>query len=170
MDQEGVYNSNFKRVYRFFYYKDVQPPAEIEDLVHNVLLRFFQKYNCQKLDSEESSKIIFGIAKNVYKEWVRELLNNRTTELNDEIDHPCDDDTYPDEDFERKIAQFRQNVSDAINKLSPSLKEVITMRFLDGMTRKEVAEKLKVSEKHVHVYQRRGIIALQNIINIKDIP
>jgi len=169
MGQEEVYHQHFRRIYRYFYYKDVKPPVEVEDLVQDVFCRYFAKYDCTKQSTDEIRKILYGIAQNIYREWIRKILSEKTTELNDDIDYSNDDVDY-DEGYAERLNKFRQDIQEAVKQLNPTLRTVITMRYLEGCTRKEVAEKLKIKEKHVHVYQRRGLKALEKIINIENLP
>ncbi len=117
----------------------------------------------------EPTKILYGIAKNRYKEWVRALPRNQMLELN-ENEPDISLEQLIDEEFEAKLDQFREELHSAIKQLNPTLRDVMRMRYLENMTRKEVAEKLGIKEKHVHVYQRRGITALQKIIKATSIP
>ena len=70
MNEKDLFDSLFPVIYRYFYYKQVSRD-EIEDLAQDTFLRFFAKYPTSNLAEEESRKIIFGIAKNVYREWVK---------------------------------------------------------------------------------------------------
>lgn len=170
MGQQAAYEQNFKRIYRFFYYKSVRPPEEIEDITQEVFLRFFNKYDCTKMDDTEVTKILFGITKNMYKEWVRSAIAHQSFELfeNNHTDESMDE--FVDEDYEKRLDTFRHTAETAINDLNPTLKKVMRMRYWDGMSRKEIAEKLDIKEKHVHVYQRRGIAALQKVLGEDCIP
>lgn len=170
MGQEEAYNQNFRRIYRFFYYKDVKPPTDIEDSVQEVFCRYFSKYDCAKQTSEEITKILYGIAQNIYREWIRKILSEKTTELNEEIDYSDDTETNYDEEYTERLNKFRADIQAAVKRLNPTLQKVITMRFLDGMSRKDIAEKLGIKEKHVHVYQRRGLKMLEKIIKLDDLP
>ncbi len=170
MTETQIYDQNFKRIYRFLYYKSVKPPQEIEDVVQEVFLLFFAKYDCTKMSEVEAAKILFGITKNKYKEWVRASIKHQTFELfdNNHADETFED--YVDEEYEYRLDSFRHKAHSAIKLLNPTLRQVMTMRFIDGLTRHEIAEKLGIKEKHVHVYQRRGIAALQKMINEDSIP
>ncbi|MFW5720396.1 MAG: RNA polymerase sigma factor [Candidatus Dojkabacteria bacterium] len=164
MDFESLYKLHFTSVYRFFYYKSVNT-SEIEDLVHDVFMRFYTKYSQETFDEDESKKILYGYARNIYKEWVRARIKEKKTDFNDDIDYSDSFDSLPGKEFEEKLKSQRLQVQEALKLLNPKVKAVIEMRFLAGMSRKEIAEKLHMKENDVHTYQKRGVKYLDKIIN-----
>ncbi len=170
MGEQQAYEQNFKRIYRFFYYKSVRPPEEIEDITQEVFGRFFQKYDCTKINESDVTKILFGITKNVYKEWVRQAMRHQTFELfeNNRAQETLDD--FVDEEYEKRLDLFRNKAKEAIEDLNPTLRQVMQMRYFEGLSRKEISDKLNIKEKHVHVYQRRGIEALKKVLGEDCIP
>lgn len=159
MDGEQLYNSTFKLIYRYFYYRNVAE-TELEDLSQEVYLRFFKAYDSQKLDQLSSQKILYRIASNVYKEWVRTAIKSQTWELDENLDSPLSQEELADPDFEAEQERLKQLVLAGLEQLHPVTREVIRLRCIEGLTRKEVGERLQMKEKYVHIYQQRGIRAL----------
>lgn len=165
MNFEELYNTTFKNIYRFFYYKGVNPSA-IEDLTHDVFIRFYQKYNNKALDPVESKKILFGISRNLYKEWVRQSMKEKRSEFDEQFIQIEGDslDDYDENVYEHRVEKQKQQLKKAILQLNPKIRMVLEYRFFHNMSRKEIAEKLNIGEKDVHTYQKRGIKYLHKII------
>jgi len=170
---EELYKSTFESLYRFFYYKSVGK-SDVEDLVQEVFSRFYGKYFDKRLSKEESTKILYGISKNLYKEWVRKSIKENRVDFIDNIQF----DEIVDEDEEDLMSENRYKIIDeqklvvhkAMEKLSANVKLVLEYRFIHNMTRKQIAEKMGMKQKDVHTYQKRGIKYLKKIIGNDNVP
>jgi RNA polymerase sigma factor (sigma-70 family) len=164
---EEFYKNNFGRIYKLFYYKGVNPSG-IEDLVHDTFLRFYRKYNDKDLSIEESEKILFGIARNVYKEWVRKMIKLKQVDLIENYEYEISSESESEdydalESFSKSKKDFKL-IKSAMKNLNPKIKKVLEMRFLEGKTRKITAEILGIKESDVHTYQKRGIKYIKKIL------
>jgi RNA polymerase sigma-70 factor, ECF subfamily len=157
MKPEEIYDKTFESIYRFFYYKSVNR-SEIEDLVQEVYIRFFRKTDISGTDIILCQKLLYGFSRNIYKEWVRKQIKSELVYSN--IDYLSNDDSDPIND--PSVEHDSLFLKEAIEKLNPVVRQVITMRFIENLSRKEIADKLNIKEKHVHVYQRRGIKYLRD--------
>lgn len=180
VDFQAIYNATFQYVYRFFYYKSVNS-ASIEDLAHDVYLRFYKKYGETSFELVEAKRILFGFCRNVYREWVREQIKEKRSEFLENYDYDVEHEgeistlSEPDDvfeefaeeqtDFEKRHESQKELLKEAISRLNPRVKEILECRFFHNMTRKEIAEKLNMNEKDVHTYQKRGIKYLRKMIH-----
>lgn len=166
MTPEKIYYEHVKPVHRYFYYKGV-PLSDVEDLVQETFMRFFAKYGTDERAESENRRILYTIAKNVWREWVRSSIRNQTVEFDDLRDIP--ENT---QDFEEETAPEidKEKLLKALERLNQTLKNVLTLRFIENMTRKEIALKLQIKEKDVHTYQKRGIKQLQKQWNLPVPP
>ncbi len=156
---ETLYRQHVKAIHSFFFYREVGL-SELEDLVQETFVRYFRRYDQEARASEETAKILYGVARNVWREWVRTQIRTNTLEL---LEHDLvltsqeNSEGYSDEEIDK--------LKSALALLQQTQREVLTLRFIEGMTRKEVAEKLGTSESDVHTYQKRGIKALRRILS-----
>jgi RNA polymerase sigma factor (sigma-70 family) len=165
MNIEEIYSQTFQYVYRYFYYKSVNP-SDVEDLTHEVYIRFYQKYKEKYLSVYEAKRILYGYCKNIYKEWCRKSYKEKRADLIDNlVPYEDDFDEFEDDNYEEKLEDQRKQILQALEKLNSRTKYILESRFLRGMTRKEIADELGISEKDVHTYQKRGIKYLSKIIN-----
>jgi RNA polymerase sigma factor (sigma-70 family) len=166
MDFESFYKTLYSRVYKFFYYKSVNT-ADIEDLCNDSFLIFYDKYQAKLINTEESSKILFGICKNIYRRWIQKIVKETN---NVDLEKFCDEisdeyEVFSQDKYEEKLEKQKILIKDAIEKLNPIVKEVMICRFVHFMTRAETAVKIGIKEKDVHTYQKRGVKYLRKIIN-----
>lgn len=165
---QEFYDHSFKPAYRFFYYKNVNH-SQIEDLVQDAFLRFYQTYQ-HKLESlYEARKILLGICLNVYREWVRtQMAIGNTWEYLEEADweeEKASFQEYSDPDYDNQMEKRKVLLRQSLAELSGTVRQVLELRFLSGLTRRQTAEKLEISEDQVHTYQKRGVKYLKDILN-----
>ncbi|MCA1595220.1 MAG: FliA/WhiG family RNA polymerase sigma factor [Chloroflexi bacterium] len=70
--------------------------------------------------------------------------------------------TLGDPSREMEIAEVRSKLAEAIDRLSPRLKRVTALYYYEGMTFKEIAEILEVSESRVYQLCRQSIKQLRS--------
>jgi RNA polymerase sigma-B factor len=78
-----------------------------------------------------------------------------------EEDAPSIIDHYATEDAELEGSDDRMLIEQVIGEFSPREQEVIRMRFVDGLTQVEIAEKLEVSQVQVSRFLRRTLKKMQ---------
>lgn len=169
MSFEEIYKLTFGYVYKFFYYKNVNS-AYLEDLTQDVFMRYYNKYSSNNFSETEAKRILFGISQNVYREWVRDMVKRNRADF-DETYFEYEEDEYDWEDENvSKHEDYKKIILEKMKSLNPRVREVLELRFLENMSRKEVAEKLNMSEKDVHTYQKRGIKYLNKLVNEGNVP
>lgn len=80
-------------------------------------------------------------------------------------DAPSVLDHYATEDSQLAISDDRMVIEETIKDFSPREQEVIKMRFIDGLTQVEIAEKLGVSQVQVSRLLRRTLKKVQEKID-----
>jgi RNA polymerase sigma factor (sigma-70 family) len=162
---QTLYDSHFSKLYKYFYYKYFGH-AGVEDSVHDVFMVIYEKYLYLE-DQTELIKILYGVARNKYREEVRKRLQDKTLQatlkerlqLGLELDEDLEDDSHSTHD------QLKEKVKQCITELREPTKTVIEKRFLEGWSRKQVAEHLNTTEDSVHTYQKRGISYLKKLVS-----
>ena len=74
-------------------------------------------------------------------------------------------DHYASEDENLAFSDDRMVIEDAIRGFSPREQEVIRMRFIDGLTQVEIADKLGISQVQVSRLLRRTLKKIQEKID-----
>ena len=83
----------------------------------------------------------------------------------DDDDAPSVIDHYATEDENLAASDDRIVLEDAIRDFSPREKDVIRMRFFEGMTQVEIAERLGISQVQVSRLLRRTLRRVQDKID-----
>jgi RNA polymerase sigma factor (sigma-70 family) len=170
-DFQEFYDDSFKAAYRFFFYKNVSK-SQIEDLVQDSFMRFYQSYQFKLGDKDERGKILLGICLNVYREWVRvQVSTGNVWEYIEEVDweeERVSFDEYSNPDYEIEVERRKALLRQSLSELSGTVRSVLELRFLQGLTRAQTADKLGISEDQVHTYQKRGIKYLKEILNQEE--
>lgn len=83
----------------------------------------------------------------------------------DDEDAPAVIDHYASVDGDLVASDDRMVVADAIREFSPREREVINMRFHDGLTQAEIAQKLGVSQVQVSRLLRRTLKKMQDKVD-----
>lgn len=162
MDFTKIYDLNFELIFKYFFYRGVNRPSS-EDLTHETFIVFYQKYSEIK-SKPKARKLLYGIAKVLLKRFIDSQMKSKEIEYFDNLHFEISIDDLEDENFSQNIERKKSQIINAINeKLKGRVKDVITMRFIDRKTRKEVAKKLRINEKDVHSYQKRGVKYLKNV-------
>jgi RNA polymerase sigma factor (sigma-70 family) len=167
MDCQSVYLQYFKPAYRYFYYKGVEK-AEVEDLAQETFLRLFRVYGDRAdLADLEIRKLVYGVARNVWREWVRRQVQLPTVEFDELQDVGESPDEFQEEAEDTELLEAqRAAVLAAIEDLHPTMRQVLTLRFAENLSRQEVADRLNIKPDEVHTYQKRGIKMLQKIVRL----
>ena len=83
----------------------------------------------------------------------------------DDDDAPAVIDRYASEDEGLGTADDRMVIEDTIRDFSPREQDVIRMRFVEGLTQVEIAERLGVSQVQVSRLLRRTLKKIQEKID-----
>ena len=83
----------------------------------------------------------------------------------DNDDAPSIIDRYATEDVDLNLTDDRVLIEDALETLSPREREVIELRFREGMTQIEMAERLGISQVQVSRLLRRTLKKIQDKID-----
>lgn len=78
--------------------------------------------------------ILWGIAKNIYKEHIRELIKRNEKTSNFDESDLVEKEEYYNENFDKKIEAMKLELYELIESLNENVKKVIKLRFIEGLT------------------------------------
>jgi len=159
-----LYECCLDRIYRYVYYR-VNSVTEAEDLTEQVFLKAWEA-----IDRYEQRGVPFLA-------WLYRLAHNLV------VDHyrgqrqtvPLEDVRETEElseDIEASVhAQLdAEEVREALQRLSPEHQQLITLRFVEGMSHAEVAQIVGKSEGATRVVQYRALQALARTLDCSENP
>ncbi len=158
-----IYSEFFNPIFRFIYFR-VNSKAEAEDLTQTVFLKIWSAL--PDFEVKERGQFLswcFTVARNsvidFYKKKKEILLDNIepqqifTQSTEDSLAHSLDD----------KI--LGERARKAIISLNGDQQEVIILKYINGLTNKEIASLLDKSEDNIRQIQFRAIKELKRIMN-----
>jgi len=131
-------------------------PGEVEDIVQETYLKTFQAD--QKKDIKYPKSFMFNIAKNLALDYLKKA-ENRLNEPYDEHDFEAyiesvTDETYERIEFEERFTLFCKSV----RNLPQQCRKAYVLKKVYGLTQKEIAKYMNISEKTVEKHLAQGLL------------
>jgi RNA polymerase sigma-70 factor, ECF subfamily len=157
-----LYDLHYDRVYRHVLYR-VPSSEDAEDLTQLVFLQAWRAIGRYQLTGTPFIAWLFTIAHNLVMSFYRRT--KPTTPLEDDRREERSDND-PEHSAEAKFDQER--IRAAITHLRPEHQQVITLRFLENLPHRDIAESLGKSEGAVRVIQHRALGELRRILEREE--
>lgn len=135
--------------------------SDIEDLLQDIYIRVYE--SSQKEIPEKPKAFVFQTARNLIANRIRDRRVVPMDAVADidalgvAIDAPGPDQTLAARDELRRL-------SEAIDTLPPRYRDVVIMRRIKDLSRREIATRLGLTEASVSVYLTEGMYALADIL------
>lgn len=145
-------------VFRYLYYRLGDKHAA-EDLTSEVfirMIRFLHGYHSQ--DSSFNAWLL-QIARNLAVDHLRKMSVRNHVSLEEEMVAEKEDVVGA---VERKLTSDK--LARALNRLSEDQRDVLVLRFVNGMRLEQVAQTLHKSVDSIKGLQRRGLLSLREIL------
>ena len=145
-------------VFRYMYYK-VGDLHAAEDLTSDVFLRMIRALNGYQPQNVSFDAWLFQIARNLAIDHYRKVGGKTPLSLEE---HMITDKDDPDRNLERSLTS--DLLLQALAKLSDLQRDVIVLRFVNGLPIAQVAQALHKSEDAIKALQRRALGTLREIL------
>jgi len=150
-----MYNTYADEIYRYCLSHSSDTNVA-EDIVAETFMKAWKHY--EAFDNKYPRAWLYTIAKNLLRDHWRK---KPTYELDERIESDKDYDN-PVTNTERQMTKDR--VRQAIVKLPVEMKDVVYMRCILGLSSKDTASALNISEANVRVLQHRGLKKMKNML------
>jgi RNA polymerase sigma-70 factor, ECF subfamily len=157
-----LYRTYLPTVYKFLYYRTGSNKAVAEDMTAEVFLRALRKIEDFNWTGADFGSWLLRIARNLVLDNAKSS-RARLEVLNDEMPEDAAGEARSTESAVMEALQ-NQSVYKAITQLSPDQRDVITMRFIQGMDVSEVAAAMGKKEGTIRTLQFRGLKTLQKVL------
>jgi RNA polymerase sigma-70 factor (ECF subfamily) len=151
----ALHNRLYEPVYRYVHFK-VSDPQASEDLTSEVFLRMLEALKQGKMWNTTPDAWIFGIARNVVADHYRKASRQPEVALDERL-------AMPDEQNLTQrviVAEQHEELARAINGLTDEQREVVLLRFMEGLSINDVAEILGKTPGAVKGLTHRALRAL----------
>lgn len=157
-----IYDQFFDRIYRYVYFRT--NPAEVDDLVETIFIKAWMNLEKYEKRDVNFSAWLFKIAHNVVIDHRRS--HRPLFEIKEEIEDESEK-AAPKKVTEKNM--LSSVVREAVDRLKEPYKQVITLKFLIGLSNTEIAEILNEREGNVRVLQFRALKELKNLLQEKGV-
>lgn len=161
---ESLVRQYSRRIYNLAY-RFVARHELAEDLTQDVFMRIYKSLDQYNPEMGDLSNWLMRLARNLiiddYRRRQRQPLDGGD-DLEDHSHYLRSGTDNPQRFIERK--ERRLQVLEAINKLSPDLRQCVVMRDIEEMTYQEIVDRLQIPEGTVKSRINRGRIELAKVL------
>jgi len=154
-----LYEKHFDRIYRYIYFR-LGSKTVTEDLTQDVFLKALEAIGSFKWRHSPFAAWLYRIAHNQVVDYFRKHSKVEKVPLEDEMELADKSDTASVAENELEI----ERMIAGIDKLTPSQKDVISLRFGAQLTIAEAAKTLGKNEGTVKALQYNGVLALKKML------
>lgn len=159
-----LYKENVKKIYNYIYYRTGNI-HEAEDLTARVFQRAFNHITRYKKTNVPFSAWLYRIAHNLVANWHRDSKRRKELPLEDQVNLKIKQD-IPEIQIEKK--QEVDHLLLAIRKLSNDRQLVLILKYVEGLSNKEIGEVLGKSEGAIKSLYHRTLIELRDFLVFSD--
>lgn len=140
----------------------VKSDAQSEELVQVVFVKIWENHK-NIIQSDSLSGYIYKIAKNCAFNYLKHQIYLRAFENN-----AGDDSQLYDNDLLKKVISkdLESHLSKFIDHMPPKRREIFILSRIHGLSYKEIASKLEVSENTVDTHLRLAVKELKNKLKL----
>lgn len=160
-----LYDNYVAKIYRFIYFK-VSSVEVAQDLTSEVFLKVWQ-YFTEGKQVKHLQAFVYQVARNLVIDHYRQKASQQTISTDDDSVTELIDET-PAVDLVVQLASDVEKLEEALRQLKDEYREVIVLRYLDGLSTGEVADILDKSKGNVRVLTHRAIEALREVMSAKN--
>jgi RNA polymerase sigma-70 factor (ECF subfamily) len=152
-----LYTVYFTPLYRYVYFR-VSDKEVANDLTQEVFLRAYASFEKYASSTVSPLPYFYTIARNSVIDYYRK---KKTLSLDEDSIGQIEDTDSPSPEDESALKEEYQHVLSHMSKLSQDQQDVIVLRFINGLSTKEIAKMIKRSEASVRQLQSRGLRVLR---------
>ncbi len=155
-----IYDTYAPKIYAYLY-RQVGDAARAEDLTSATFLKMLEALDRDQFANDSLQSWLYRIAYNTLVDDARRRKRRPVASLHEGISMPPH--TLPERIVDNRVE--REELIRAVHQLSTDQRNVIILRFGEGLTAPQVGKILGKSEEAVRALQRRGLVNLRKILN-----
>lgn len=162
---EGIVNAYTRRVYNLGY-RYTGRSEEAEDLTQEIFIKVYQNLKSFRSEAGSFQNWILKVGRNLIIDRYRQMRRFQQSAGSEEMEtmNLSDEKTpSPHKVFEQ--SESARYLREALQKLSPELKEAIILRDLEGMAYQEIAALLAIPEGTVKSRINRARLELAKLLS-----
>jgi len=156
---EALYLHYMDRIYRYIFFR-VGDEGQAEDMTEEVFVRAWEALPKYRLGESRFTSWLYTIAHNLLVDHYRR--RNPTSISTEDLDHFADPKDLPERVVSRK--QEFEVLAKSIMKLDDLEQQVLLLRFVEGLSHREIADIIGTSQTASRVIQHRALKALRALL------
>ena len=158
----ALYGRYYQSIYRYFYYR-CGDPQTAEDLTADVFLKMVEAIPAYHIEATPFQAWLFQIARNLAIDHFRRTSAHPVAPIPENMDTPD-----PDVESTFEIHLNSHRLAEALSQIEENQRDVLLMRFIEGMPISEAARVLHKTEDAIKALQRRGLTALRQLLEARE--
>lgn len=160
---QKTYSENYEKIKKYLMRK-VDNHYIAEDLTSTSFEKALKNIKSFQWQGVSLSAWIYKIANNTLIDYYRKNSNKPTLEINENLI------TDKSKDIEESVTDYdsASRIKDLLAKLDDREKEIVSLKFYEGYTNKEIAKKLNLSETNISTILYRAIEKLRKMPSFKS--
>lgn len=155
---EAAYHSYASPIYRFLFWR-THDAALSEDLTSSVFEKAWRSRKSFQGGSQRAW--LYRIAHNVLIDHWRK----QQSVPNDDVEKLQEAPTVDDASTQLDRVLLVQRLQQAVHKLPDPMKQVVYLRFIEGLSARQVGQRLGLSENNVRIIQYRALRKLRGYLD-----
>ena len=152
-----LYTYYHQSIFRYLFYRTGDLHAA-EDLTGDVFLRMVQGLPSIQLETVPLQAWLFLVARNLAVDYFRRVDHHPYVTLDENLDG---DDLDLDNEIESRLTS--EALAQAVANLDDLQRDVLILRFIEGLPINRVAMVLHKSQDSIKSLQRRGLVTLRRL-------
>lgn len=154
-----IYKEYYGPIYRFIYIR-TRNRELTEDLSQDVFLKIYKSIGSLNIQEKSPSAYFHMVARNTVIDYWRK---KKIVTTSDDVITESLPDTAPTPIEQAKSTEQIQVIQECLKKLTPDQRDVVTLRFINDLSTKEIAQILGKNETAVRQLQVRALGRLRKL-------
>ncbi len=159
------YNEYFPRIYNYVCYR-VRNYCDADDITSMVFYKLFEKRKYYCADKAPLFAWVFSIARNTVTDYYRRRGRDSHTPL-EMVENMAAPGQSPADIIEAN--EVRQQLKRTLAFLTDRERDLIALKFWSGMTNREIAKTIGLSESNIGVILFRAIRRMRSLMEIQGV-
>lgn len=148
-----LYSNHVERIYRYVFYQ-VRDKMTAEDITEETFIKAWKAIDSCKGREETFSSWLYRIAHNCTVDALRKRQKKLAIEM-----APPAEISYSEQEIEAKLK--RRELLEAIAYLPQNQRQVITLKFIEGLDNEEIGQVMGKNQGAIRVLQMRALATLR---------
>jgi RNA polymerase sigma-70 factor (ECF subfamily) len=158
---ERIIKKYFKRI-NHFVRQNCKSAEDAEDLTQDIFVKLWE--NSQTVEIESLQAYIYTLAKGIVVDWARRGVNQMVFEVLEDHYSLAVEST----ENEMTSAQLLSTIHQIAETMPERRLEVYQMRWINGMSRQEIAERMGITVTTVDIHLRKALEYLRVAVSSRS--